>query len=283
MAGMAAQLALLGPAEEAAAYHDPNRPGFFSLLVDVDGKKRQSSHLLANMPTVLELIDPRCDTWMTQAEFIRPNRRIVNLARVGLLFADLDTYRHSWAQGRTFEQLASSVLYYCAQEGIPAPSLLVFSGRGIQAKWLLEGTLPRRALPCWNACQTHLVNRLTALGADPAAKDASRVLRLVNTVNSKSGEICRVMHVENGADGEPIRYNFEYLAEILLHVARWEIEAQRKEREERRQLKLIKGGKTTGLRSFSGRQLAWHRLEDLRKLATLRGGVSEGERMQHLF
>src|SRR5690606_40899275 len=89
MAGMAAQLALFGPAEEAAAYHDPRRPGFFSLLVDVDGQKRQSSHLLANMPTVLELIDPRRDTWMTQAEFILPNRRVVNLARVGLLFADL--------------------------------------------------------------------------------------------------------------------------------------------------------------------------------------------------
>lgn len=221
MAGMAAQLALFGPAEEAAAYHDPRRPGFFSLLVDVDGQKRQSSHLLANMPTVLELIDPRRDTWMTQAEFIRPNRRVVNLARVGLLFADLDTYRQSWAQGRTPEQLASAVLYHCAQEGIPAPSLLVFSGRGIQAKWLLEGTLPRAALPRWNACQRYLIDRLLPLGADPQAKDASRVLRTVHTTNSKSGEICRVVHVETAENGKPVRYDFEYLAELLLPVARW--------------------------------------------------------------
>lgn len=283
MAGMAAQLALFGPAEEAAAYHDPRRPGFFSLLVDVDGQKRQSSHLLANMPTVLELIDPRRDTWMTQAEFIRPNRRVVNLARVGLLFADLDTYRQSWAQGRTPEQLASAVLYHCAQEGIPAPSLLVFSGRGIQAKWLLEGTLPRAALPRWNACQRYLIDRLLPLGADPQAKDASRVLRTVHTTNSKSGEICRVVHVETAEDGKPVRYDFEYLAELLLPVARWEIEQQRRDRIERRQLRLIRGDKNDNLRGFSGRQLAWDRLEDLRTLAMLRGGVHEGERMLHLF
>jgi len=37
------------------------------------------------------------------------------------------------------------------------------------------------------------------------------------------------------------------------------------------------------LRGFSGRQLAWDRLEDLRKLDELRGGLAEGERMRHLF
>lgn len=277
------QLSLFDRAEEARAYHDPARAGFFSILVDVNGDKRQSSHRLIEMPTVLELIDKSRDTWLTQAEFIRPNRRVVNLARLGLLFADLDTYRTPWAKGRTPEQLAASVLYHCAQEGIPTPSMLIFSGRGIQAKWLLDGTIPRQALPRWNACQKYLIDRLRPVGADVAAKDASRVLRLVETVNSKSGEICRVVHVENGPDGQPVRYSFEYLAEMLLPVARWTIEQQRQERAERRQLKLLSGAKTDNLRGFSGRQLAWHRLEDLRKLATLRGGVSEGERMQHLF
>lgn len=277
------QLTLFDREEEARAYHDTARSGFFSILVDVNGQKRQSSHRLIEMPSVLNLIDKNRDTWLTQAEFIRPNRRVVNLARVGLLFADLDTYRTPWAKNRTPEQLAASVVYHCAQEGIPTPSMLIFSGRGIQAKWLLEGTIPRQALPRWNACQKYLIDRLLPLGADVAAKDASRVLRLVETVNSKSSEICRVVHVENGPDGLPVRYSFEYLAEMLLPVARWTIEQQRQERAERRQLKLLPGVKSDNLRGFSGRQLAWHRLEDLRKLATLRGGVSEGERMQHLF
>lgn len=268
-------------------YHDSNRIGFFSLLVDVRGEKRQSSHRLADMPTILNLVDKTRDTWMSQAEFIRPNRRVVNLSRLGLLFADLDTYRIHALAGRDPEKLAASVLYFCAEEGVPAPSMLIYSGRGIQAKWLLEGTIPRQALPRWNACQRYLVDRLAHIGADPMAKDASRVLRTVETVNSKSGEVCRVVHVTNGIDGQPIRYNFEYMAEALLPAARWTIEQQRQEQSQQRATKklflLVPGGKADNLRGFSGRQLAWDRLEDLRKLAELRGGVVEGQRMQHLF
>lgn len=281
-----AQLALFSIDDEAQTYHDAGRTGFFSLLVDQRGEKRQSSHKLTDMPAVLGLIDKDRDTWMTQAEFMRPNRRVVNLLRIGLLFADIDTYRQPWAVGRTPEQLAAAVLFHCAEEGLPTPSLIVYSGRGLQAKWLMDGTIPRQALPRWNACQRYLIDRLAALGADPQAKDASRVLRLVDTVNTKSGNICRVVHVESGQDGHPIRYNFEYLAEALLPKARWTIEQQRQDRTDRRerqQLRLLPGGKSDNLRGFSGRQLAWDRLEDLRTLATLRGGVREGERMQHLF
>jgi len=280
-----AQLRLFSAADEAGCYHDTARQGFFSLLVatgEGSGKK-QDSYRLSLMPKVLSILDHSRDTWLSQAEFTRPNRRVVNLARIGLLFADLDTYREPWAQGRSPDQLAAAVLYQCQEEGIPAPSLLVYSGRGLQAKWLLDGTLPRAALPRWNACQRYLIDRLAGLGADPAAKDASRVLRLVNTVNTKSGEVCRVIHVECGPDGEPIRYDFEYLAEALLPLSRWDIEAHRKARADRRQLKLLPGGKTGNLRTFNGRQLAWDRLEDLRTLAEIRGGVAEGERMQHLF
>ena len=269
-------------------YHDSSRSGFFSLLVDVRGEKRQSSHRLAEMPTVLNLVDKARDTWMSQAEFIRPNRRVVNLARLGLLFTDLDTYRIQALAGHTPDQLATSVLYFCNEEGLPAPSVLIYSGRGIQAKWLLDGTIPRQALPRWNACQRYLVDRLAHVGADTMAKDASRVLRTIQTVNSKSGEVCRVVHVTNDTDGQPVRYNFEYLAETLLPTARWTIEQQRQELAERAKRKpksflLVPGGKADNLRGFSGRQLAWDRLEDLRKLAELRGGVNEGCRMQHLF
>lgn len=282
------QLVLFSSQDEAQMYHDSNRSGFFSMLVDVRGNKRQSSHRLADMPAVLNLVDKTRDTWISQAEFIRPNRRVVNLSRLGLLFTDLDTYRIPALAGRTPDQLTASVLYFCAEDGLPAPSILIYSGRGIQAKWLLDETIPRQALPRWNACQRYLVDRLAHVGADPMAKDASRVLRIVETVNSKSGEVCRVVHVTNDTYGQPVRYNFEYLAEALLPTARWTIEQQRQEQAERVKRKsksflLVPGGKTDNLRGFSGRQLAWDRLEDLRKLAELRGGVNEGSRMQHLF
>ncbi|MBD4960824.1 replication protein, partial [Xanthomonas citri pv. citri] len=74
-----AQLALFSIDDEARTYHDAGRTGFFSLLVAHGDDKRQSSHKLIHMPTVLGLIDTGRDTWMTQAEFLRPNRRVVNL------------------------------------------------------------------------------------------------------------------------------------------------------------------------------------------------------------
>ena len=260
-------------------FHDPNRGGFFSILVQGETRKYQSSHKLSEMHRVLGLVDPARDTWISQAEFMAPNRRVVNLARVGLLFADLDTYRMPWAVGRSPDSLAESALYLCLEQGVPPPSIMVFSGRGLQAKWLLTRPIPRQALPRWNACQRHLIDRLKVVGADVAAKDASRVLRLVETVNSRSGEICRVVHLETGEDGDPLRYDFEDLANALLPVGRITLEEQRKART----LEVLSGGKSSNLRGFNGRQLAWDRLEDLRRLAVMRGGIKEGERMTHLF
>lgn len=276
---------------EASQYHQPGQWGWFSLLTrDSLGKTAQTSHRLDTMPTVLGLVDPHRDTWLSQAEFMRPNRRVVNLLRLGLLFCDIDCYPKKgqppeltrWAYGKSPESMAAALLHFCQEEGIPPPSVVVYSGRGLQAKWLLEGTIPRQALPRWNACQRHLVDTLRPYGADPAAKDASRVLRLVDTVNTKSGELCRVVHVTGGAEGQAVRYGFEYLAECLLPVARWQHAANQAKRPT---LQLHQGGKPAGngLRGFSGRTLAWHRMEDLRTLAQLRGGVTEGTRMQHLF
>lgn len=270
---------------EANSYLSADRVGFFSVLVGGEKKKLQSSHRLTDMPTVLKLVDTKRDSWLSQGEFVVPNRRVVNLARIGLLFSDLDTYNCEWAKGKTPEQLAAAVLHFCAEEGVPEPSMLIYSGRGIQAKWLLDSPLPRQALPRWNACQKQLVTALEHLGADPAARDASRVLRLVDTVNTKSGFVCRVVHVKAGADGLPVRYGFEYLAECLLPLARWDIEDARKAREQRKQaLELVQGSAPVKrLKGFSGRQLSWDRLEDLRTLARLRGGVADNMKTVSLF
>src|SRR5574344_2432611 len=80
----AQQLSLFGRAEEARMYHDISNSGFFAILVDRGGEKKQSSHRLIEMPTVLNLIDKTRDSWMSQAEFLKPDRRVVNLARIGL-------------------------------------------------------------------------------------------------------------------------------------------------------------------------------------------------------
>lgn len=287
---------LLDRLDEAALYHRAEDRGFFTLLwadpAAAPGSRQpvlkvQRAYRLDALPQVIEALDPERDTWISQAEFCRPNRRIVHLLRLGLCFVDLDTYKTPWRETAP-ESLLERFLGYCGDEGVPSPSVVIHSGRGLQAKWLLERSLPRAALPRWNAVQKELVARLEPFGADPGARDASRVLRLVDTVNTRSGERVRVLWVQRQAE-DVRRYPFEWLAETLLPASR---EALQLEREQRRPtaprppLKIVPGGKTGNLRVFSGRQLAWDRLEDLRKLARLRGwterGIPHGHRSKYV-
>ena len=284
------QLALLDRTEEASCYH-ASRFGYFALLhgsrtgKSCSGKKVQRSYRLDDMHRVLPLVAPDQDTWLSQGEFLLPNRRVVNLARIGLQFCDLDYYRIPEQAGRSPEEMAATVRWFCQEElYLPVPSLIVASGQGLQLKWLLDNPLPKQALPRWNAVQREIVDRLAIIGADPLAKDASRYLRLVDTLNTKNNQVCRVIDVEMADDGQPLKYNFEWLCEQLLPEARWDVESRKQARQKRRkQFQLLPGGNTDGLRKPNGCQLAWDRLNDLRKLAELRGGYREGERMLHLF
>lgn len=82
-------------------------------------------------------------------------------------------------------QSIEAALYAVDDAGLPRPSYAVHSGRGVHLYWLLDA-LPAKALPVWQAIQERLVNTLASVGADPLAKDCTRVLRLAGTVNSKS-------------------------------------------------------------------------------------------------
>ena len=108
---------------EAELYHDPARPGFFSLLYD-DSKsgRMQRSYKLAEMHRIIPLLDQKRNTWISQAEFIKPNRRVVNLWRVGLLFVDIDTYNIPQLCNKRPEHLVQVLLAFCADVGIPPPS-----------------------------------------------------------------------------------------------------------------------------------------------------------------
>ena len=191
---------------EAVTLH-ADRPGFFSLLVKpVATTPRQTSYRVDLLPQVLAALDPDIDSYMSQATFFRPNRRLVNLWHLPLCFVDLDTYKTAY--GKLHEEpLSLAVRQHLTDEGIPPASLVVHSGRGVYLKWLLKSPLPQAALPRWNAVQRELVSRLADLGADPKARDASRVLRLVSTCNTKQPDPefrkVRVLWVEE-ADGAPL-------------------------------------------------------------------------------
>lgn len=265
---------------------------YFSILkASVDGAKQQRSYPVASMGFVLAECDSSNDTWISQAEFWAPTRRLMHFMRVGLLFIDLDTYKVPGLAGMSPDDLLKKLLALCEQTGIPEPSIVVYSGRGLQAKWLLSSPLPAKALPRWSLVQHELCRRLVPLGADANAVDASRVLRLVHTVNSRSGEIVRVVH------NTDVRLDFDAIADRLLPLTREQLQAVREARRAKQSgqrpatrtkghLTAIDTASAAGLRPFVGSQLAWDRLADMRTLAKLRGwahGAPDGSRDLAVF
>ena len=258
---------------EPAEYLDQYRPGYFSIFAKPKGNPQQKSYELQHLPTIIQGLNPGIDTYITQAVFDRPNRRAVNVESVGLIFADLDTYHIQNLEYRNPEEQAWLLVRYCAENGIPAPSVVLFSGRGLQAKWFLTEPILRNGLMEWNAVQLGLVKALDDFGSDMKAKDVSRVLRLDKTVNTKSGERCRVVYVHSGVEAVTTRYDFEELRALF------------DEREEQAPKRIIHKSppKNVIQMRFNERTLNWSRLEDLRTLWRLRGGVPEGYRETTLF
>ena len=67
---------------------------------------------------------------------------------------------------------------------IPATNYIIDSGRGLALLWNIN-KVPSQALPLWKAIQEYLYHQLKEFGADRQALDATRVLRVPGSINSK--------------------------------------------------------------------------------------------------
>lgn len=90
--------------------------------------------------------------------------------------------------------------------GVPRPSFVVNSGRGWHLYWLIE-PLQKSHLGRWQQVQDTLIERFDA---DRAAKDCTRFLRLVDTVNSKNNATVE------GHVFDPVPWPFELLYEEVI-------------------------------------------------------------------
>lgn len=289
---------------ETDAYHAPGF-GFFTVAHVPDGPRTWNEKLyrLDRLDVVADLAG-HPDTYISQAEFKPPKRSVANLLRIGLLWVDLDIYRLPEMQGKSKETIAEALLLKCDDLQLPRPSVIIDSGRGMYAKWFLDAPLPAAALPRWQLVQNIFCLKLKDYGADPKARDAARVLRVVGTINSKTGGYVRIMwqnstpasggHLVNGF----IAYDFDALADDQLPMTREELREKRAERELAKlnaqnhetatgnRLTLVSNRNTDGLRRFNPSQLARDRFNDITKLMTIRGwqdGAPEGQRDMPIF
>jgi hypothetical protein len=223
---------------------------------------------------MLSSLPKQKDFYISQEVMRRPGRRVVDLSCLGVSFTDLETHKSKDYRNLTPEQQARALLLYCEDEGIPRPSLINYSGRGLHAKWPYDDAVPAMAYPRWAALQRELREKLTPFHPDPAAHSGAQVLRMVGSINSRSGEECRIVY-DDGA-----RWPFEALCREVLPFFREELQSRRKET----RAAAGKGGNVANL--FSPRQLWWCRLLEMRKLISMRGwerGVPEGSRNNFVF
>ena len=249
------------PLDHFELLHTPDQYGT-AVLWERQGLGKRWHKLAPDDPHIPALLRAQVGTrdgFITVNEF-RYWRQVSNLKSLRALYVDIDRFL-------TLEDLADA-LY---QAKLPWPSLIVWSGRGMHLYWLHAPT-PAQALPVWQRCQDVIVKALASAGADPAAKDCARVLRLCGTINAKNGAVVQ------GRVFDPEPWPFHELCDEILGP-RPEPKA--------RVLDLSTARADRGQRIRTGSIYDWWHLvyRDLLAIAEWHwmGGIPHGHRDQFLF
>jgi hypothetical protein len=211
-----------------------------------------------------------CDDWATylsQSGFAAAGgRRTVHQVRaLTSLWIDADYYKLPALAGLSPEQLLDAAL--ARFPWMPAPTLLVESGRGAYFVWSFDKPLHRDRLPEWQMVQDALVATLEPFGADAAARDAARILRVAGSFHLVAGDRVRARRV-----GDAVA--FDTMRQLVVHHGVDVLERRRAAVLRPAHLVGIDGDigprkrTGTGLHPY---RLAHDRMADYRRLAELRG------------
>lgn len=222
-------------------------------------KQREFSQWHYHVEDLLKQDFDKEDVYISMSTFYKPMRRIETIKEIGNLFLDLDTYNTKFTKIQILMNLAEN--YF--NRVIPIPNLIIDSGRGLTLVWSIE-KVPYMALPLWKAIQEYLYSQLKEFGADRKALDATRVLRVAGSINSKSGT--RVTILE--------KYEYKYTLREIQREFLPDLE-ENKSKKKGRPKKVVYVHRERSL--YQGRIL------DLVKLCELRNYDVKGQRETILF
>ncbi|MDM0032372.1 hypothetical protein QTI33_09570 [Variovorax sp. J22P271] len=165
---------------------EQSRFGYMAVLnLGADSKLRQSMYHVSLLPEVISAAERMRlrDFYVSNALFASERSRCSwNVKSMQLCWVDLDCYAEGIVPTDEFVETLLARAHFA---GIPHPSHIVSSGRGLYLKWLLDKPVPDIRKEDWKLVQKMLTQLFVDLGADVKAIDAARVLRVVNTVNGK--------------------------------------------------------------------------------------------------
>lgn len=113
------------------------------------------------------------------------NRQKVNVGYLTCCFVDLDYQKIPEHKNRTPDEMSAKVMEHCKKYKMPLPTMIVSTGHGLHVYWVFQEMVEASYLFVWDEVQSQIINEFKNFGADNAAKDAVRFLRVPGTVNAK--------------------------------------------------------------------------------------------------
>ena len=206
------------------------------------------------------------DVYISQNTFNNRSRRLIHLKELKALYIDIDCYKVNLSKEAT-KYFLENDLY----GQIPVPNMLIDSGRGLYYIIFLENTKVED-LPKWQLVERYLYEKLKNLGADNKALDATRVLRVVGSTNSKNNELVKVIDT----------YDYQYTLDEIIENYIPEVNEDRKEKQKPKGVKK-KGRKKKFVSLFNLYNLYYTRFKDIKKLVEIRNYEMTGYREITLF
>ena len=196
--------------------------------------------------------------YITLNTFYKPCRRLECIKELNALFIDLDYYKTKF----TKEQIIMNLEENYFNKTIPATNYILDSGRGLALIWLIN-KVPSKALPLWKAIEEYLYNKLKEFGADRQALDATRILRVPGSINSKSKTVVSIID------------EYDYIYDLREIQKEYLPELKPKEKKKGRPKKINY--------VYRERSLYFARIQDIIKLCELREYDLRGHREIILF
>ena len=196
--------------------------------------------------------------YITLNTFYKPCRRLECIKELNCVYIDLDYYKIKY----TREQIIMNLEENYFNKIIPTTNYILDSGRGLALIWLIN-KVPSNALPLWKAVQEYLYNQLKEFGADRQALDATRILRVPGSINSKSKTVVSIID------------EYDYIYDLREIQKEFLPELKLKEKKKGRPKKINY--------VYRERSLYFARIQDITKLCELREYDLRGHREIILF
>lgn len=196
--------------------------------------------------------------YITLNTFFTTYRRIEYIKELNALYIDLDYYKTGFSKDQIIMNLEEN--YF--NKSIPIPNFVIDSGRGLYLIWIINA-VPNKALPLWKAVQEYFYNELKCLGADRQALDATRILRVPGSINSKTKSVVNILD----------EYDYIYELREIQNEFLKELKPYEKKKGRPSKINFI----------FRERSLYYSRIQDIIKLCEIREYDLKGHREIILF